>query len=100
MHSSITTEEINTDIKKLEHMATDIWNIEHYRTKLHLSMFFVELKPLLNNRHIHCRIYTTVQNKIGTAQTQKGYCSMCKLSKIWTHKELLQPQTEMHQMLR
>jgi hypothetical protein len=40
------------------------------------------------------------QNKIRTAQTQKGYFSMCKLSKIWAHQKLLPSQTDMRQMGR
>jgi hypothetical protein len=33
-----------------------------------------------------------VQNKILTAQRRKGYCWMCKLSKIWPHQKLLLSQ--------
>jgi hypothetical protein len=42
---------INLEIQKLGHTVTNIWNIKHYRTRL-LSMFFVELKPLPNNKDI------------------------------------------------
>jgi hypothetical protein len=55
MHYSINTEEIRTEIEKLGHMVTNIWNIKQYRTKLPVSMlffFFVELKPALNNTDI------------------------------------------------
>jgi hypothetical protein len=31
--------------------VTNIWNIKQHRTKL-LSMFFVELKPALHNKHL------------------------------------------------
>jgi hypothetical protein len=43
MHCSINPEEIETEIEKLGHMVTSIWNIEQYRTRLPLSMSFVEL---------------------------------------------------------
>jgi hypothetical protein len=43
-------------------------------------------------------MYTAVQNKIRTTQTQEGNCSMCKLSKKWEHQKLLPPQTEMREM--
>jgi hypothetical protein len=52
MHSSIITE-----IEKLEHMVTNIWNIKQYRTKLSLLMFFVELKPAPNNKYIYNVLY-------------------------------------------
>jgi hypothetical protein len=53
IHYSISPEEINTEIEKLGHMATNIWNIKQHRTKLPLSMlFFVELKPAPNNKDI------------------------------------------------
>jgi hypothetical protein len=53
MHFSINPEEIKTEIEKLGHMVTNIWNIKQYRTKLPLSMFFfVELKPAPNNKDI------------------------------------------------
>jgi hypothetical protein len=48
-------------------------------TELHA---FVKLKSAPNSKDIF-----GVQNKIQTAQTQKGYCSMCKLSKIWAQQK-------------
>jgi hypothetical protein len=52
MHYSINPEEIKTEIENLGHTVTNIWNIKQYRTKLPLSMFFVELKPAPNNKDI------------------------------------------------
>jgi hypothetical protein len=52
MHYFINPEEIKTEIEKLGHMVTNIWNIKQYRTKLPLSMLFVELKPALSNEDI------------------------------------------------
>jgi hypothetical protein len=52
MHYSINPEEIKTEIQNLGHTVTNIRNIKQYRTKLSLSMFFVELKPALNNKDI------------------------------------------------
>jgi hypothetical protein len=40
MHYSINPQEIKTEIEKLGHMVTNIWNVKRYRTKLPLSMFF------------------------------------------------------------
>jgi hypothetical protein len=50
MQYSINPEEIRADIEKLGHTVSNIWNIKQYRTKLSLSMFFVELKPTSNNK--------------------------------------------------
>jgi hypothetical protein len=53
MHYSINPEEIKTEIENPVHTVTNILNIKQYRTKLTLSMFFfVELKPVPNNKDI------------------------------------------------
>jgi hypothetical protein len=52
MHYTINLEEIKTEIEKLGHTVTNIWNIKYYGSKLPLSMFFVELKPAPNNKGI------------------------------------------------
>jgi hypothetical protein len=52
MHYSITPADIKTEIEKLGHQVTNIWNITQYRIKLSLSMFFVERKPAPNNKDI------------------------------------------------
>jgi hypothetical protein len=52
MHYCINTQEIKTESEKLGHTVTNIWNIKQYKTKQPLSMFFVELKPALNNKDI------------------------------------------------
>jgi hypothetical protein len=87
MHFSINSEEIKTEIEKLGHTVTSVWNINN--TELHA---FVELKPAPNNKDIF-----SVQNKF---QTQAVNCSMCKLSKTRAQQKLLPSQTEMSQMRR
>jgi hypothetical protein len=52
MHYNISTEKIKTEIEKLGHTLTDIWNIRQYRTKLHLSMFFCRTETCPNNKYI------------------------------------------------
>jgi hypothetical protein len=52
MHYSIAPGDIKTEIEKLGHQVTNIWNITQYHTKLLLSMFYVELKPSPNNKDI------------------------------------------------
>jgi hypothetical protein len=49
MHYSINPKEIKTESEELGHTVTDIRNIKQYKTKLSLSMLFIELKPASNN---------------------------------------------------
>jgi hypothetical protein len=70
MHYSINPDEIKAEIEKLGHTVSNIWNIKQYKTKLPLSVFFVELKP---NQPQTIRTYmklnvTIVQNQIRTAK--------------------------------
>jgi hypothetical protein len=53
MQYSINPEEIKIEIEKLGHTVSNIWNIKQNRTKLPLSMSFVELKPASNNKDIY-----------------------------------------------
>jgi hypothetical protein len=57
MHYSIAPADIKTKIEKLVYQVT---NITQYRTKLPLSMFYVELKPAPNNKDISRGISTTM----------------------------------------
>jgi hypothetical protein len=52
MNYSIPTTDNKTEIEKLGHQVTNIWNVTQSRTKLPLSMFFVDLKPAPNNKDI------------------------------------------------
>jgi hypothetical protein len=52
MHYFINATEIKAKIQKLGHTVTNILNIKQHRTKLPLSMFFVELRPAPNNKAI------------------------------------------------
>jgi hypothetical protein len=52
MHYSINPADIKTEIEKLGHTVTNIWNIKQNRNKLPLSMFLVEFKPAPNNKDI------------------------------------------------
>jgi hypothetical protein len=92
MHYSINPQEIKTEIEKLGHTVTNIWNIKKYGTKLSLSMFFVELKPAGNNKVIfnveyiqQCKIkFEQPKHKRDTAQcarsqrygNTKKYCDL------------------------
>jgi hypothetical protein len=52
MHFSINPSDIQSEIEKLGHTVTNIFNIKHRLTKLPLSMFFMDLKPAPNNKDI------------------------------------------------
>jgi hypothetical protein len=89
MHYSINPNDIKIEIEKLEHVVTNTWNIKQQRTKLPLSVFFVDLKPVPNNKDIF-NVYYVQQCKANFKlhKTQKEYCSMCKLPKIWAHQKM------------
>jgi hypothetical protein len=61
MHYSINPEEIKSEIEKHGPTVITIWNTKQYRTKLPLSMFFVELKLSLNNKDIFSIEYSSVK---------------------------------------
>jgi hypothetical protein len=71
MYYSINPDAIKTEIKKLGHTVTNIWNIKQYGTKLQLSVFFVALKPAPNNidifnvEYIQCKIRSERPNTRG-----------------------------------
>jgi hypothetical protein len=50
---SIDPEDIKTEIAKLGHKVSNIWNVKHYLTKQPLSMFFIDLLPAPNNKDIY-----------------------------------------------
>jgi hypothetical protein len=52
MHYSINPDVIKAEIEKHGHKVANIWTIKQFRTKLPLSMFFVDLKPASNNKDI------------------------------------------------
>jgi hypothetical protein len=71
MHYSINTEEMKTEIENLGHTVTSMWNIKQYRTKLPLSMFFVELKPG-PNEVIFIVVYIKQRKKNSNRPKTKG----------------------------
>jgi hypothetical protein len=52
MHYSINPDDIKAEIENLGHKVANIWNTKQYRTKLPLSMFFVDLKLAHTNKDI------------------------------------------------
>jgi hypothetical protein len=52
MQYSINPVDIKIEIKKLGNTVTIIWHNKQYGTRLPLSMFFVDLKPVPNNKDI------------------------------------------------
>jgi hypothetical protein len=83
MPYSINPEEIKTEIENLGHTVTNISNIKQYRTKLPLSMFFVELKPAANYKDIFSVKFEVPKHKRDIAQCAncqnghtKNYCQL------------------------
>jgi flagellin-like hook-associated protein FlgL len=52
MHYSNALADIKAEIDQLGYQVVNIWNTTQNRTKLPLSMFFVETKPAQNNKGI------------------------------------------------
>jgi hypothetical protein len=101
MHDSIAPANIKTEIEKLGHQVAKIWNITQYRTKLPLSMFYVELKPAPNNKDIFLVEYLQqCKVKFEPPKQKRGNSRMCKLPMLWTHQELLLSKIKMCQMRR
>jgi hypothetical protein len=79
MHYSISTD-IKSEIEKIGHQVTNIWNITQHRTKLPLSTFLVDLKPAPNKKDIfqvehlqQCRItFEPPKPKRAIAQCASG----------------------------
>jgi hypothetical protein len=69
MHYSINPADIKTEIQKLGHTVTNIWNIKQHRTKLPLSMFFVELKSAPNNKDILSNTSSSAKSNLNLPST-------------------------------
>jgi hypothetical protein len=67
---------------------------------LHLQGSGVELKTAPNDKIIFNVEYVHQCKITFETSKDKGYCSMCKLSKIWAHQKLLPLQTDLLQMHR
>jgi hypothetical protein len=82
----------NAEIENLGYQVTNIWNITQYRTKLPLSMFYVELKPAPNNKDVFLVEYLQ--------ECKMKFELPKQLPTLWTHQELLPSKVEKHQMRR
>jgi len=49
----INLEKLKQDINSKDHTIINIWNVQRKNTKESLFMFFVELKPVVNNKDIY-----------------------------------------------
>jgi len=63
MHPSTDEKELKAAINSLGHQVTNVWNIKNRVTKKPLPMYFIDLKPNVNNKqiydtkfHLNCRI--------------------------------------------
>lgn len=53
LHHSLTPDEIKEALSAQGHEVRNIVNIRHWKTKIPLSMFFVDLEPKSNNQEIY-----------------------------------------------
>jgi hypothetical protein len=88
MHYSINPEEIKAKIEKLGHTVSNISNMKQYKTKLPLSMFFVELKQPQIMTYMKLNIYNC---KIKfEPRKHKRNIAQCAVKDMGT-QELLRP---------
>jgi hypothetical protein len=100
MHFSINPSDIQSEIERLGHTVTNIYNIKHRVTKTSLSMFFVDLKPAPNNKDIF-QIEYLQQCKIKFETTNhKRHSPMHQLPTLWPQEKCLPSKTQMCQMYR
>jgi hypothetical protein len=60
MDCSFNPDDMKTETENLGHKVANVWNITQNRTKLPLSLLFVDLKPAPNNRYEYSRTSATV----------------------------------------
>ena len=53
LHYSTDTQKITSEIESLGHTVVNIFNIKQSRTNIQLPLFFVDLKPSVNNKDIY-----------------------------------------------
>jgi hypothetical protein len=101
MHYSSNPEEIETETEKLGHVVTNIWNIKQYRTKLPLSMFFVELKPAPNSKDMfNVEYIQQCKIKFEPPKHKRDIVKCANCQRYGHTKKLLPYQTQMRQMCR
>jgi hypothetical protein len=85
MHFSINPADIQSEIEKLGHTVTNIYNIKQHLTKLPLPMFFVDFKPATNNKDIlNVEYLQQCKVKFGPPKQKKILLNV--LSAVWPHK--------------
>jgi hypothetical protein len=84
---SINPDNIKIEIEKLRHTVTNVRNIKQYRTKLPLSMFFVDLKSAPNNENIFNVEYIQqckLKFELPKHRRDIAHCAICQR---YGHKE-------------
>jgi hypothetical protein len=89
MHFSINPVDIQSEIEKLGHTVTNIYNIKHHLTKLPLPMFFVDLKPATNNKDIFNVEYLQQCKVKFEPPKQKINIAQCAVSAMATQKTIV-----------
>lgn len=53
MHYSTDISELKAALEEQGHQVQNLWNIKHFKSKIPLPMFFVDLKPANNNKQVY-----------------------------------------------
>jgi hypothetical protein len=81
MHHSTDVADIKTAIEQHGHTDLNIHNIKQQRTNIPLPLFFVDLKPNMNNKeiyHIDTLFYTRVNFEPPRPKRNIPQCSKCQ----------------------
>jgi hypothetical protein len=86
LHHTTEIEDIRQDLLHHGHVARNIVNAHHRKTKEPLNLFFVDLEPAKINKDVYK--VTTIQNKIiyiEPPRTNKNYIPQCARCQQYGH---------------
>jgi hypothetical protein len=81
MHYSTDTSEIKSAIEKFGHTVVNVFYVKQNQTNIPLSLFFVDLKPSENNKHIYqieSLNYTKIKFEPPNPKRTIPQCSKCQ----------------------
>lgn len=99
LHHTTPTAYIKEELHSLGFTTRSIINCLQYKTKNPLPLFFVDLEPSPFNQNVYkVDLICHTKIKIEAPHPKKKPSSMSKMSKLWTHQNLLPPHTQMCKM--
>jgi len=97
LHHTTPTAYIKEELHSLGFTTRLITNCLQYKTKNPLKKFFVDLEPSPLNQSIY-KVDSICLPKFKSKHLIKKPSSMSKMSKLWTHQNLLPSHTQMCKM--